>query len=379
MERWQFFLVEDNDQVRRDVVEYIEGEEFDFGAVAVQESGSFGHALDLLSQRKVDLLILDVMGNHDQDKTAGIGVLEKWKKTGFAPVIFYTALPESVRASENALVRVVGKEAGSLEQLGAEIKSVFDSGIPQAHKALVRHFDLTLRDYMWGFVLQNWPKFEEIVRQPDFVRLLLQRLAARFGREGVEQIVKELHPGYEVDCVDGQKVHPTEYYIVPPVGDDPQLGDLRRIGDATFVVVWPSCDLIRRNGVPKVEKALCAKARPLSDFAEFNEWLGKPSGKNAAALKALMKNNRGGQTQADRYHFLPGAWSIPPSIIDFQELVHFPVDELRECQCLAVVASPFAEAIGARFTRYLGRLGTPDLDIAMCLRDLVDEEGNGSS
>ncbi len=37
---------------------------------------------------------------------------------------------------------------------------------------------------------------------------------------------------------------------------------------------------------------------------------------------------------------------------------------------LASLDSPFAEALLARFTRYFGRLGTPDLDVAVLLQRL---------
>jgi len=37
---------------------------------------------------------------------------------------------------------------------------------------------------------------------------------------------------------------------------------------------------------------------------------------------------------------------------------------------LASLDSPFAEALLARFTRYFGRLGTPDLDAAILLQRL---------
>ena len=37
---------------------------------------------------------------------------------------------------------------------------------------------------------------------------------------------------------------------------------------------------------------------------------------------------------------------------------------------LASLDSPFAEALLARFTRYFGRLGTPDLDVAVLLQSL---------
>jgi len=367
--QWSFVLVEDNEQVKREVMEYMEGEEFAFGSVAVQPLSDFEEALPLLRQRKVDLLILDVMGHQDEDKTAGIRILEEWRATGFSPVIFYTALPESVQELESPLVRVVGKDSGGLSRLGQTIREIFALRIPQTHRALAQHFDSALREYMWGFVLENWSRLRGLIDRPDFVRLLLHRLAAQFSREGVESIVEKLYPGTSMRTPEGHMAHPTEYYIKPPIGTNPQLGDIRRLEKDLFVVVWPSCDLVLRGESCKVERALCARALPLADYPEFKEWLSErgSSGKRKA-LEALMKNNRqSARGQSERVHFLPSAWDIPASIVDFQDLRHVEMAELRGAECLATVASPFAESIGTRFIRYLGRLGTPDLDIEACI------------
>ena len=129
-------------------------------------------------------------------------------------------------------------------------------------------------------------------------------------------VVSQVHPESNERDPDVDKVHPVEYYIKPPVGSDPQLGDIRTLerNDTTVLVVvlWPSCDLVEREGKCKVERALCALAKPLSDYPELTEWQSTKSKKKQNALKSLLGNNRKG-TQSDRYHFLPHAWDIPAS------------------------------------------------------------------
>ena len=46
---------------------------------------------------------------------------------------------------------------------------------------------------------------------------------------------------------------------------------------------------------------------------------------------------------------------------------------------LASLDSPFAEALLARFTRYFGRLGTPDLDMTVLLQRLRTATGERTS
>jgi CheY-like chemotaxis protein len=368
---WRFVLVEDDLEVREQVESYIKGELFSFGSVEIFSLSSFDEALSLLGQRKVDLLVLDVKGDQEQDRTAGIKVLERWRATGFSPVVFYTALPEIVREYENALVKVVGKDVGGLRQLVQTINGFFELKIPQTHRAIAEHFNLALREYMWGFVLENWDKLEGLIDQPDFVRLLLRRLAAQFSRERVERVVSALYSETPARPSENESAHPTEYYIKPPIGPHAQLGDIRRISGDLVVVVWPSCDLVFRGDACKVERALCAKAIPLTQAPEYQEWIENKSTTKRQPLESLMKNKRQGKgVQSERFHFLPAAWDIPASIIDFQDLRHVEVSEVREAECVATIASPFAESISARFMRYLGRLGTPDLDIEACMSSL---------
>jgi CheY-like chemotaxis protein len=371
---WNIGFVEDDDDMRRQVKEYLEGETFTFGKIEVAETESFDSALALLRKRKIDLVILDVFrGGTGRGDKAGIKVLEDWRATGFAPVILYTALPEGLNEHCNAFVRLVPKEGGSLARLVKEIEGLFALKIPQVHRAIFDHLEASLRDYMWNFVVANWSDIGSLVARPDFIRLLVHRLALQFARVGVGDMVEQVYPGTPGGDPDPEKVHPAEYYIKPPLDTDPSLGDLRFLKrldlEELLVVVWPSCDLVHRGGKCKVDRALCARTIPISECEEYKKWAEQPTPSKAPteSLVALMSNSRKGTHQAERYHFLPAVWDIPAVVIDFQKLEHVEVAELRGARCLATVASPFAESIGARFIRYLGRLGTPDLDIELAL------------
>lgn len=100
--------------------------------------------------------------------------------------------------------------------------------------------------------------------------------------------------------------------------------------------------------------------------AEVTEWVASPrSNTKKKRVERLVRNAR--DESADRYHFLPGVWDIPDLVIDFQQLQHIVLADLRTCTCLGTMASPFAEALGVRFQRYIGRIGTPDLDVSTVL------------
>ena len=56
--------------------------------------------------------------------------------------------------------------------------------------------------------------------------------------------------------------------------------------------------------------------------------------------------------------------------VDFQELVTITPEAFEQLKVIASLDSPFAEALLARFSRYVGRLGTPDIDRTLVLSRL---------
>ncbi len=383
---WYVVHVEDDVNTLRQVKEYLEGEDFDFGQVRVAGTSEFDDALTLLGERKVDLLILDVYrGDPSSHDAAGVDVLSTWRAAGFAPVVLHTALPERLDVHAGPFVHIVTKEAGSLVRLSATIRQLFSTNIPQIHRAIVNHLDVSLRDYMWGFVVKNWSQISSLTRQPDFIRLLLRRLGLQFASD-VAATIRRVYPDSSPPDPSQDTVHPVEYYVRPPIGEDPKLGDLRLLGagddEQLVVVLWPSCDLVHRGDQCKVERALCARLRQVEEFEEYTAWAtdAKPNKKKERALLSLMENVRKAPgTQPERYHFLPGAWDMRARVADFGDLMHVPVADLRKAPCIATVASPFAESISSRLVRYLGRLGTPDLDREIVLGSLrPDSQDEGS-
>ncbi len=365
---WNVLLVEDDETVRRQVREYLAGESFASGTLSISEIPDLTQALNIIRERKADLIILDVyLGTaRPGGEQTGIQILDSIKRSGFVPVVLYTALPEGLESRRSAFVRLVGKEAGGIERLKDEITDLFRLRIPQVHRAIVNHIDQTVCTYMWQFVLEHWRDFEPLVDKPEFLRLVVQRLAMTFAREGIGRMTEEVYGAPAAGATAGDAVHPAEYYVKPPMGQDPMLGDirLRQSGENRefLVVVWPSCDMVSTGGrKPKTERVLCARATMARDATEVADWLAAASNTKQKKVERLVKNTR--DESPERYHFLPGVWDIPDLVIDFQALEHMALADVRNCTCLGTLTSPFAEALGARLQRYIGRIGTPDLDV----------------
>jgi hypothetical protein len=173
------------------------------------------------------------------------------------------------------------------------------------------------------------------------------------------------------------------YYVIPPVEPAPLAGDIYQgqVGEHNgyWALLTPSCDMV--TGREKAELVLLARCFPLTEQVEYQQWrdrLPKPSGQVDRRFQDLLRNNRR-DSQAERFFFLPGALSLPDLLVDFQQLVTLQRDHMSRLERLASLDNPFAEALLARFTRYFGRFGTPDLDVAVLLQRLRTVTGESTA
>lgn len=367
---WSVLLIEDNPDTVRQIQEYFEKREVAGRRLVFTPITHWDDAFGLIRERKADLAILDIYRGEAAKGRERIGerVLKDFQDSGFVPVIIHTNLPEGLEGLVNEFVRLTPKTDG-LPRLAAEIGALFATRIPQMNRVILNHLDRALCDYMWGFVTKEWPRLKEIADRPEFLRVLLSRLAYSFTRTGVEQALVEAFENYKALSLDPEKVHPAEFYIMPPLSQDPALGDVRtrKVGEKTdyLVVLWPTCDMVSSAGrKPKVGRVLCARATPLASFPEAMDYANSATSENRKQLIKLVTNNRDrNRGSAESIHFLPGFLNIPDLVVEFRELEVLALDDVKKLQCLGVVASPYAEQLSYRFDSYRGRVGVPELDL----------------
>jgi len=378
---WRALFVDDDAEVCTQVKEYLEGETITGPneRLQVEALTSFTDALEALGTRRFDLLILDVR-LQALEEDVGVTTLEAVRQRCFLPVVFYTGLPHVVHDLETPLIRVVEKTMG-LPNLLQTVRSVFATRVPAVNRALIRHLETVQRDYMWDFVAVHWQQFGDIPDRTALAFLLARRLAMSLSGSGIQQLVQDLGDSPGAIVVEG-RIHPMQYYIMPPVEPAPLAGDLYQgqIEEQTghWVLLTPSCDLVA--GREKAEWVLLAHCALLTEQAEYRKWLAglsEPSKTADRKLRALLQDNRQ-DSQPERFYFLPGALILPDLVVDFQQLVTLPRDQMDSLQRLASLDSPFAEALMARFARYFGRLGTPDLDVEWILSGLRHEAGENA-
>lgn len=371
--KWRFLVVEDREEIGTQLLEAVAGFLDAPDTVEGKLCRTFREAIVWLDVERFDLLILDlkddgVYGLDEHDVSAGMEVFDALKTTRFVPVIFYTAHAHKVRDMQTSFVRVVEKTEG-LVRLNEEVNRIFSTRLP----ALSRRLEELKREYLWDFVGNHWQEFDSPHEKADLACLLARRLALTLQQEAAG-LAGEVTGGATAEA--RKTIHPMEMYIRPPVSSNRQAGDIvkGRVGDADgfWLVVTPSCDFEERHPLNNVLLACCM---PLTDTPEFTAWKENQAGDTTGRLKALIGDNRQ-KLQAERYKFLPGTFFLPDSIVDFQQLRTVTLEELNRLEVIASLDSPFAEALLARFARYYGRLGTPDIDRNVVIERLQSTVGS---
>ncbi len=375
--RWSALLIEDNPETVRQIQEYFQNRDFAGRQMAISPITNWDDAFGLIRARKADLAILDIYRGEAAKGGERVGerVLDDFQNSGFVPVVIHTNLPEGLEDRRSEFVRLVAKTDG-LGRLGAEIDALFATRIPQINRAILNHLDRALCDYMWNFVTKQWAQLKDIADRPEFLRVLLSRLAYSFQRTDVERALAEAFDSYRPLSLDPEKVHPAEFYVMPPLSQDPVLGDLRKRKAGAnleyLVVLWPTCDMVSSGGrKPKIDRVLCAHTKLLAALPESQEHAANPSGRTRDQLLKLMTNNRDRRFgSAESVQFLPGFLSVPDLLVEFRELEVLSLDDVKKLECLAQLASPYAEQLSFRFDSYRGRVGVPDLDFDVVISKL---------
>jgi CheY-like chemotaxis protein len=377
---WQILFVDDDSEICDQAKEFLEEEPINSAGdcLRVKTITDFDDALIELEKRRFDILVLDVRLESGPviQKDKGRYILEDIKRRRFIPVVFYTALPNQVRDEETArqpLVQIVEKTQG-VERLLDVLKDILLTDIPLVNRALIHHLETVQRNYMWDFVTVHWKQLGEVSDRVALAYLLARRLAMSLSGPGIQQLARDLGDSTGADTIK-DRLHPMQYYVMPPVEPAPMAGDLYQgqIGEQTgyWVLLTPSCDLV--TGRRKAKWVLFARCPLLTEQEEYQIWhksLPNPTPKSKGRLEALLKNNRQG-TQSERFYFLPGALILPDLVVDFQQLTTLPENQMDNLKRLASLDNPFAEALLALFARYFGRIGTPDLDVGHVLDKLV--------
>jgi len=362
--------VDDNLDKAKEIGEILSAWDSPYGKFTVDVETNFGNAVEKLKNMHFDMVTLDLHGSKDpdpleddgeQEEQEGKKVLDQLRKIRFVPVIFYTGYAHKIQMLETGVVKVVQKGGNDLENVRSATQSIYGTGLPE----LLQHIEEEKRTFIWDTVDKMWADMGAEGEPEDLAYLLARRLAARFNRESIKELLK-----HKIGAA-----KPIEMYIYPPLEEVINTGCIIKMaGDDYWLVATPACDFAQN----KADKVLLIGAKPLeSDFryikwTETGSWKGKESGtapksqesKDAYEnLKMLLKLKAG-----DRYRILPKTFFLKDLVVDFQEMKQVSSEEALKAHIICRIDSPYREEILLRFSRYYGRLGVPDIEMGLVER-----------
>lgn len=312
--------------------------------VIISVASDFDEGFARVSNGESDVVVLDVRreatASAPEDDAAGHATYLDIKKARFAPVVFWTALPEKVTDEEMPpLVTVLTKE--DIERLPAAITAAVESRAVATINEIEQQVMSVLTEHMWNELAPNWAEYTADGDAADISQVLLSRLA-RILDDKREQ---------------ASASHPSHRYVYPAPSAHRAPGDILRATDETWwVTLTPACDFARN----KVKFILIAKADPLEANARYQSWAEK---KSNGAWKELERNVL--RATQGRYYYLPAFRDLPDLVLDLENVRTVTVDELEPMEAVASLVSPFAEALLVQHSQFRGRIGVPDLNVGL--------------
>lgn len=327
--------------------------------------GSFEEALTKLETQRYDLVLTDIyrdrkgakIGDITKEDAAAVELVTAMRQRRFCGFIFFTtgSLPETLKLGP--FTRYADKSSPENKAIIAELEALLATGLPQMSRQLHEELDRSTRSYIWDFVEDKWDRLKEYAAEkPKLLeRIIRRRAALQLGR--LDSEATEL---VELAVVEG-----AEFYIYPPIsGDDYRLGEIvkhQKSGDYR-IILTPHCHLTRqkKGEAPRAEFVLTAKTENASAMIAKH---GK--GKDLDRLRRHIQSPADLGKPTGRYWFLPGFLDMPDIYCDLLQLESVPLDTLEnEFESVAVLDTPFAEALQASFNAIYSVVGLPNLNTA---------------
>lgn len=330
--------------------------------------GDFDEARKRLRRSRYDVVVTDIYRDRKgQSKGVNPGddrakdIVQEIRKLRFCPIVAFTdgSAPESFRSGP--FVKLADKSKNG--DIDSKLAEVLKTGIPELARKLHDELDRSGGSYLWGFLEERWNLLQPGSRVKPAVleRLVRRRAALQLGRLHIDS---ETHR--EVEHVEG-----LEYYVCPPIANDLRLGEILRHKNkrTVRVVLVPHCHLITQPGdaCPRADHVLTLKTVPAQEvmkLATQKEPWHKDEGKRTAQLRRRTKLEAEVGRPAGRYCFLPGFLDIPDLYCDLLQVESIPFSDASTAfERVAVLDTPFSEALQSCFTRFYSNVGVPNLNI----------------
>ena len=352
-------------------LEYLLPNEIDNCQIRWDFENDFDRALNRIEYHRYDLIVCDVyLDVESQNKAPGSGtiasrpIVTEIRNHRFCPIVLFTSGTAPDNLVSDPFIKLVDKASDeSTDNLVGSIQDLIATGIPVMARRMHDDLDNFGGSYMWGLLTERWNEVTNFTGGGaiPLERVVRQRAAFQLARlDPASQNPSEI-----------ASVSSADYYIYPPVSESFRLGQIlkNRENGEIYVILTPHCFLTTQPGQdqPRADHILCA-ATVSADYVLNKESWPTHRAKNRERKidKKLSKVSRIpavdlGQPR-DRYCFLPAFLDIPDLYCDIMKVRSFTYSELiSEFESIAVLTSPFAEALQAQFGRHHSTVGLPQL------------------
>lgn len=369
---YRVLIVDDDARIAEQLQELLTDELEDLGGIHFEAEQDFTSAEERLSHADFDLVILDVRDASDGSPSAdvegrGRELYERIARIRWVPVVFFTGVPEQVRALEEApLIRVVTKNA--LDDIAPAVRDGLVSGVSALTRRISGLAEDYVRNFMRDVVAPHWNEMAG-ADQNEIVPVIINRLAAWLRENGLHKLDQTV----EGDLVAvAARPSAARVYLMPPVTHHLTAADLVVDPDGGWwLVLTPACDLYEDHPDSNVAKPRTAKAHYVRLARADRVFTEEEKRSESPAISAWHASSKSSKDKAqaqrafrvddNRYRALPRYLDIPHLVIDFENVKSEKLDEVRAWKRVATLDSPFAEAMLIAYSRSAGRIGTPDV------------------
>lgn len=358
-------LLVDDDQETLDQLTELLPKELRGCALDWEPCLGFDEALKRLDQNRYDVVVTDMSFTPPGKTTPefkGLKTVNDIRGKRFCPVIAYSTRSIPDELTLDAFVSFADK-SGDETDLISKLDSVLQTGIPQIARNLHNELDGVGGEYLWRFLAKNWaPLRASGSTTPDVLeRLIRRRAGTRIGK--LDSAEKEV-----------ANVSGVEFYIAPKIAPgELRLGEIvREVATGAYrVILTPHCHLTIQAGhtAPRADFVLTLKtveAAPIISAYFQGKTIPPEFAAKEKKLRPLIKTSPDIGAPEGRYWFLPAFLTMPDLYCDFLQVESLPLEaftapENKRFEAIAVLDTPFAESLQARFGEFYGSVGTPNL------------------
>lgn len=311
-----------------------------------------------------DGAIVDLKLSQGTGVLEGLEIVDEIEKNQRFPIFIVSGSISSIDDREENAFFKKRKRDSEFKKILSELVEIYQTGITNilGRKGEIENY---LTSIFWNHLSNSmdlWVK--DKIRTPEEK----QKSLLRYTLSHIQEYINE----------DIEKYHPSEFYITGPIKTNIFTGDIISYQDNRFLVLTPSCDIIKRtDGNRNANRILFCKVIALNDGVENFHLLNSQTSennKNRKRLNSFIENKK------QNYHFIPKSNSIDAGLIDFQDKLTIESDKVEELLenkkmiRIATVSNPFLKDIISRYTNYFSRQGSPDFNVDEVFNSLFDEQ-----